>query len=91
MHRFFFAVILIIIFSSCVSKKKYDDLLAQKVRTEADLADRNSELGQARTDPDDLNGKLRKLQEDTTNLGIDIRRTAKQLASLEREHDQLGI
>jgi chemotaxis protein MotB len=73
-----------------VSKKKYDDLLAQKVRTEADLADRTAELDQAHTDIGELNEKLRMLQEDTTNLGIDIRKTSQQLASLEREHYQLN-
>ena len=91
MPRIFLTLFLVVIFSSCiVSKKKYDDLLAQKVRMEADLADRNSELDHARTDIDGLNDQVRKLQEDTTNLGIDIRRTSEQLASLGREHEQLG-
>lgn len=91
MNRIFLTGFLLVIFSSCiVSKKKYDDLLAQKVRMEADLADRTSELDKAQSDISDLNQKLRKLQEDTTNLGIDIRSTSKQLASLEREHYQLN-
>ena len=91
MNRIFLAAFVLVMFSSCiVSKKKYDDLLAQKVRMEADLSDRNSELDQAHTDLSDLNQKLRQLQEDTTNLGIDIRSTSKKLASLEREHDQLS-
>lgn len=84
-------VCLTIFFSSCiVSKKKYDDLLAQKVRTEADLADRTSQLEKANTDLDDLNDKLIKLKEDTTNLGIDVRNTSQKLASLEKEHEQLN-
>lgn len=91
MTRIFLSVFLLVIFSSCiVSKKKYDDLLAQKVRMEADLADRNSELDQANADLADLNEKLRQLKEDTTNLGIDIRNTSRQLASLEKEHGQLN-
>jgi chemotaxis protein MotB len=91
MNRIFLSAFLVLIFSSCiVSKKKYDDLLAQKVRMEADLADRNAELDQARTDITGLNEKLRALQEDTTNLGIDIRNTSQKLASLNREHDQLS-
>lgn len=91
MPRIFLILFLLVIFSSCiVSKKKYDDLLAQKVRMEADLADRSSELDRARTDINGLNDQVRKLQEDTTNLGIDIRRTSEQLASLGREHEQLG-
>ena len=91
MHRIVLTVCLLVIFSSCiVSKKKYDDVLAQKVRMEADLADRNSELELARTDINDLNEKVRQLQEDTANFGIDVRRTSEQLASLGREHEQLG-
>ena len=91
MNRIFLTAFLLVIFSSCiVSKKKYDDLLAQKVRMEADLADRSTELDQARTDITDLNGKLRKLQEDTTHLGIDIRNTSQKLAGLEQEHEQLS-
>lgn len=91
MDRIFLAAFLCVVLSSCiVSKKKYDDVLAQKVRMEADLADRNAELDQAHTDIADLNQKLRKLQEDTTNLGIDIRKTSQQLAGLEKEHEHLN-
>jgi chemotaxis protein MotB len=90
MNRIFLTAFVLLALSSCVSKKKYDDLLAQKVRMEADLSDRNSELDQAHTDLADLNQKLRQLQEDTTNLGIDIRSTSTRLAGLEREHDQLS-
>ena len=91
MYRIVLTVFLLGIFSSCiVSKKKYDDVLAQKVKMEADLADRDAELQQARTDINELNTSVSELQEDTTNLGIDIRKTAQQLASLEREHDQLS-
>jgi chemotaxis protein MotB len=79
------------IFSSCiVSKKKYDELLAQKVRTEADLADRSSTLDKANASIQDLEAKLKKLKEDTTSLGIDVRNSSQKLAGLEKEHDQLN-
>ena len=91
MNRIFLAALLLVIFSSCiVSKKKYDDLLAQKGRLEADLSDRNAELDQAHLDLADRKAEIRQLIEDTTNLGIDIRNTARQLASLENEHGQLS-
>ena len=91
MHRIFLPAFLLLIFSSCiVSKKKYDDLLAQKVRMEADLADRSAELDQANTDIAALEDKLRQLKEDTTNLGIDVRNTSQRLARLEKEHDHLN-
>jgi chemotaxis protein MotB len=77
--------------SSCiVTKKKYDELLAQKVRTEADLADRTSELDKANLDLKDLDEKLRKLKTDTTNLGSDVRATSAKLATLEKNHEQLS-
>lgn len=91
MTKIFLSAFILVMFSSCiVSKKKYDDLLAQKVRTEADLADRSTELDRANADIADLNEKLSKLKEDTTNLGIDLRNTSKMLAGLEKEHDQLN-
>lgn len=91
MNRIFLSAFILVMFSSCiVSKKKYDDLLAQKVRIEADLADRSTELDRANADLADLNEKLSRLKEDTTNLGIDLRNTSKVLAGLEKEHDQLN-
>lgn len=91
MNKILLPVFLLTIFSSCiVSKKKFDELLAQKVRMEADLADRTSALDDANTDLADLNEKLRQLKEDTTNLGIDLRKTSQQLTNLEKEHDQLN-
>lgn len=92
MNRVLLSAFLFFVFSSCiVSKKKYDDLLAQKVRTEADLSDRNTALDKTHADLADLNEKLRKLNEDTTNLGIDVRNTSQKLRSLENEHDQLNL
>jgi chemotaxis protein MotB len=91
MNRIFLTAFLVIIFSSCiVSKKKYDDLLAQKVRTEADLADRNTSLDAANAELARLNELLNQLREDTTNLGIDLRNTSRKLSRLEKEHDQLN-
>lgn len=91
MYRLLLGVCLATLFSSCiVSKKKYDDLLAQKVRTEADLADRISQLDKANTDLKDLDEKLKNLKEDTTKLGAEVRSTGQRLASLEKEYTQLN-
>lgn len=91
MKKLLLGACLVTIFSSCiVTKKKYDDLLAQKIRTEADLADRDAQLQKANTDLQDLDQKLKKLKEDTTNLGIDVRNSSQKLASLEKEHEQLN-
>lgn len=76
--------------NSCVTKKKYDDLLAQKVKMEADLADRDKAIEKGSNDAKALEEELKKLKEDTTNLGIDVRNTSQKLASLEKEHAQLN-
>jgi chemotaxis protein MotB len=91
MKKLLLGACLVAIFSSCVvTKKKYDDLLAQKIRTEADLADRDAQLQKANTDLQELDQKLKQLKEDTTNLGIDVRNRSQKLASLEKEHEQLN-
>jgi chemotaxis protein MotB len=91
MNRIVLAAGLMIFLSSCiVTKKKYDELLAQKVSMEADLADKNTRLEKANADLKDLNEKLGKLKEDTTNLGIDVRNASQKLTALEQEHAQLN-
>ena len=84
------SLILLCFCLSCVSKKKYDDLVSQKIRTEASLAERSGQLDQATTELKDLNEKLAKLKEDTTNLGIDKRSASERLAALEKEHEQMN-
>lgn len=77
--------------SSCiVTKKKYDDLLAQKVKMEADLADRDTLISKGSRDRAMLQETLNKLKEDTTNLGIDYRNSSAKLSSLQAQHDQLS-
>ena len=70
--------------TSCiVTKKKYDDLLAQKIRLEADLTDRNTQL-------DSMTVRLNQLKQDTAHLGEDVRASRKKLDGLEREYEQLN-
>jgi chemotaxis protein MotB len=86
-----YLVVLIFLMSSCiVSKKKYDELLAQKVRLEADLADRSGQLDRTALNLDDVKQQLAKLKEDTTTLGIDKRNNLQRLAQLEKDHAQLN-
>jgi chemotaxis protein MotB len=76
--------------TACVTKKKYDDLLAQKIKTEADLADRNSSLDKATADISGMEEQLRQLTQDTTNLGIEFRNTSGKLFLLEKDYAQLN-
>ncbi len=94
MKKIILVPILFIVFSSLqsclVSKKKYDDILAQKVKTEGELADKSGQLDKANADLKDLNEKLTKLKADTTFLGEQKRNASQKLAILNNEYDQLN-
>lgn len=82
---------LTIFFSSCVvSKKKYDDVLAQKIKAEGELADKNAKLDEANTSIKQLNETLDKLKSDTTELGNSFRSSNRKLADLNSEYDKLN-
>jgi len=76
--------------SSCiVTKKKYDDVLAQKVKTEGELAEKSKQLDDANESLRSLTETLNKLKQDTTNLNQTYRATTKKLNDLNTEYDQL--
>lgn len=82
---------LIFFLSSCiVSKKKYDDVLAQKVKTEGELADKSKQLESANATLKDLNESLDKLKRDTADLNQTYRTTSDKLNDLNKEYDQLN-
>lgn len=84
MSRFVFLFFLTLIFSSCiVSKKKYDDMLAQKVKAEGELADKTKELDKA-------NESLKKLKQDSVELAENLKNGTKKLADLNAEYDKLN-
>ncbi|HRJ31799.1 MAG TPA: OmpA family protein [Cyclobacteriaceae bacterium] len=85
-----FALIAITAQSCIVTKKKYDDILAQKVRLEADLADRTSQLEKANADLERLDQQVKKLASDTLSLGDDVRAKSARLAELDKEYNQLN-
>lgn len=85
-----FYSLLLCICVSCISKKKYDELMSQKIGTEASLAERSGQFDAATKELTDLKDKLARLKEDTTNLGIDKRSNGARLAALEEEHEQLN-
>ena len=77
--------------SSCiVSKKKFDDILAQKVKVEGDLADRNKELDKANAALTELDESLRKMKQDTAALNVTYKANQKKLTNLNQEYDQLN-
>jgi chemotaxis protein MotB len=84
-------LILTFILSSCiVSKKKFDDMLAQKVKAEGELAEKSKELENANATLNELNETLSKLKQDTTDLNQSYRATSQKLSDLNSEYNQLN-
>jgi chemotaxis protein MotB len=84
MKPLLFALVLAFLSSSCiVTKKKYDDMLAQKVKAEGELADKNNKLDKANED-------LKKLKQDTSDLHDQLQASARKLSDLNKEYDQLN-
>lgn len=90
MRILIFSTALLLLSSCIVTKKKYDDLLAQKIRTEADLADRTAELDSTNATLKQLEQTISRLQTDTTNLGAEVRSVSKRLSDLDNEYTQLN-
>lgn len=90
-HQLLIFLMLVFISSSCiVTKKKYDDILAQKVKADGELADKTAKLDEANSDLAKLGDQLKKLKEDTTDLGEDLRVSNKKLWVLNKEYEQLN-
>jgi chemotaxis protein MotB len=91
MKRTITFILLVAGLSSCVvTKKKYDDILAQKVRMEADLAERNAELEKANARLQQLDGQVTKLITDSSTLAGDLQSKSAQLDELNKEYNQLN-
>ncbi len=91
--RIFFQLLFFVFFAlqGCiVSKKKYDDILAQKVKSEGELMEKTASLDKANKDLADLNTKLTDLKKDTTELGSQYRSTSQRLNDLNKEYEQLN-
>ena len=91
MKRLSIFLLLAFLSSSCiVTKKKYDDMLAQKVKAEGELAQKNSLLNKATTDINNLNQSIEKLKQDTASLGENFRASSNKMNALNKEYDQLN-
>ncbi len=92
MKRIVIAVLILpLILSSCiVSKKKYDDILAQKIKADGELVQKKKQLDSTANAVVTLTGKITKLKQDTTDLVADNKATSKKLATLSKDHDQLN-
>ncbi|HZX73330.1 MAG TPA: hypothetical protein VFE57_02845, partial [Cyclobacteriaceae bacterium] len=71
MRRSYPAIVFLVLLTlqSCiVTKKKYDDILAQKVKSDGELAQKTELLDKANASIKEANDQLTKLKQDTTDL-----------------------
>ncbi|QSE97270.1 OmpA/MotB family protein [Fulvivirga lutea] len=74
---------------SCVTQKKYDELLASKINLESDLANCRDSLATALATIDRLNNEIATLKKDTSQLKNKIKNLTGDLSSLSKDHAQL--
>lgn len=83
-------IILLVTLSACmVSKKKFDQTVADKVRTEAELMERKTQLEQITGSLTNANNSLAKLKKDSALMMKEYELTEKSLLDLKKEHDKL--
>jgi chemotaxis protein MotB len=75
-----------VLISGCVSKKKFDELMSEKVRLEAELSECDEQLEMAKSTLATYDARIEKLKADTTALGDNIRTTQKKLSDLQAEY-----
>jgi chemotaxis protein MotB len=83
-------VVLLLCQSCIVSKKKYDDILAQKVKTDGELVDKNAELERITEELSEANTLLTQLKGDTMDMGEALRLNREKLTAANYEFDQLN-
>lgn len=87
--RYLVIVLIVVGFFGCVSQKKYDDLLSEKLDLEKDLTNTQDSLETAIADISRLRKQVENLKADTAGLGEYIRKDRKKLNKLQKEHRQL--
>lgn len=85
----FIILLLLIVSSGCVTQKKYNELLAEKVALEGDFVNSQDSLHTALENIESLEELIATLKNDTSELGNSIRETTDKLASLDTEHKEL--
>lgn len=80
---------IIILTSGCVLQKKYDELLAERIKLESQLQECNGKLSTSNSKADSLESLSIQLARDTAQLNSTIQKTATALSTLKEEHSQL--
>lgn len=77
--------------SSCiVSKKKFDEMLAQKIRAESELMDRSAKLNDSETSNRSLNGKVQQLTQDSIRQVLENDALNTRFNTLTGDYNQLN-
>jgi len=82
-------LIILILFSSCVSQKKFDELLAERVKLEADNVELQDQLTAANKRIEELEKEVGELNTLTTDQSKKIEKLEIELAELQEEHGKL--
>lgn len=85
----FIALFSLVVLGSCVSQKKYDELLAKKVKTEGDLAEATEALDAANAKISRLEKQVAELSTSNDKNAADLKKTSEELAKLKEEHEKL--
>jgi chemotaxis protein MotB len=75
--------------SSCVTKKKFDELLAENVQMQNDIQDLETRLNAANKRIERLDTELEDMNKAKDLTQSDLDRTSQELATLQSEHDNL--
>jgi len=87
----FLVALLALTLNSCiVTKKKYDDMLAQKIKAEGDLADKSKKLDEANSSLSKLNESIKKLKQDSVDISTNLQTSSKKLVELNSEYEKLN-
>ena len=84
-----YTIVYVILFSGCVAQKKFDDLLAERVKIEADYYEVSDKLDAANAKLERLEEQVSRLDEETAEKSQKINKLETDLAALQKEHDQL--
>ncbi|MDH5396697.1 MAG: OmpA family protein [Cyclobacteriaceae bacterium] len=86
---FYYSLLLVFLNSGCVTQKKYNELLADKVKLEGELVEQQDSLDLALQRAEELQMQVERLLADTTSLGADLKQTKEELSNLNVEYEQL--
>ena len=84
-----FSLFVLSLISGCVTQKKYNELLAEKVRLEGDYSICQDSLAESLEKYDEIFNRHQSLVEDTLRLGNTIRDLSRDLSDLQDEHSKL--